>query len=180
MATTLERVWYRPALMILTDQEPTENNAVEGSWNIGTTAGTDYIFLTDDNRSPLGVTIERIEFRKRMINGRMRTYHVVDKKSFSVSWSELPSSNVGISEYQVNGNQAWASGKKMKEWYDDHNNSFWLLLIYDTPDPEGTGNIPLRYKIEKYNVFFESFDYTISKRGSMYDHWEVSMALVEA
>jgi hypothetical protein len=180
VSTTLEKAWYRPALMILTNDEPTPNNAVDGSWNIGTTAGTDYIFLTDDNRSALQVSIERIEFRKRMVNGRMRTYHVTDKKSFSVSWSELPSRNVGISEYKVSNNDAWAAGRKMKEWYDDHNNSFWLMLIYDTPDAEGVGTIPLRNRVEKYNVFFDSFDYSVTKRGSLYDHWEVSMSLVEA
>ena len=68
MATTLEKVWYRPSLMIFTNDEPMPPNPVDGIWDVGTTAGTDYIFLTDDNRSPLQVSIERIEFRKRMIN----------------------------------------------------------------------------------------------------------------
>ena len=44
-----------------------------------------FIFLSDHNRSPLDFSIERIEQRERMINGRMRSYHVDDKISISTS-----------------------------------------------------------------------------------------------
>ena len=86
MAINLYKTWMRPSLMIFTDTIPNENNAIEGSWNIGDVAGTDYIFLTDDNRSDLQVSTERIEYKRRMINGRMRSYHVADKRSFSVTF----------------------------------------------------------------------------------------------
>ena len=182
--STLQKTWYRPSLMIFTETQPTASVASVGVWDIGATAGTDYLFLTDDSRSALDVSVERIEFRNRMINGRMRTYHVVDKKSFSTSWQDLPSRNTGISETKSNPTAAWAAGKQMLDWYENHPDSFWLMLVYDTNDPEKeTGgvvaDIPIRYRVETYNVFFESFNYTVTKRGSLHDLWNVSMSLVE-
>ena len=50
-----------------------------------------FIILSDDNRSPIDFEIERIEKRERMINGRMRSYHVADKLSINTSWEMLPS-----------------------------------------------------------------------------------------
>jgi hypothetical protein len=51
----------------------------------------DFIILSDNNRGPIAITSERIEQRKRTINGRMRSYHVADKISISVNWDMLPS-----------------------------------------------------------------------------------------
>lgn len=53
--------------------------------------GTDFIILSDHNRSPLNVSKQRIEIRQRMINGSMRSYHTADKINLSCSWSRLPS-----------------------------------------------------------------------------------------
>jgi hypothetical protein len=50
-----------------------------------------FIILSDDNRGPINFNIERIENRQRMINGRMRSYHIADKISISASWEMLPS-----------------------------------------------------------------------------------------
>lgn len=51
----------------------------------------EFIILSDDNRRELDFTSERIEKRERMINGRMRSYHIADKVSLSVAWDMLPS-----------------------------------------------------------------------------------------
>jgi hypothetical protein len=51
----------------------------------------EFMVLSDDNRSPLQFDTLRIEKRERMINGRMRSYHVADKLTLSTSWSMLPS-----------------------------------------------------------------------------------------
>lgn len=51
----------------------------------------DFIVLSDNNRGPISITSERIEQRKRTINGRMRSYHVADKIFISVNWDMLPS-----------------------------------------------------------------------------------------
>jgi hypothetical protein len=50
-----------------------------------------FIILSDDNRSEISFTPNRIETRERMINGRMRSYHIADKLSISMSWEMLPS-----------------------------------------------------------------------------------------
>ena len=50
-----------------------------------------FLVLSDHNRAPIDVTIERIEKRRRMVNGRMRSFHIADKKSVALSWSMLPS-----------------------------------------------------------------------------------------
>ena len=55
--------------------------------------GSDFIILSDDNRSELSFSMERIENRQRMINGTMRSYHVADKLSISFSWDNLQSSS---------------------------------------------------------------------------------------
>jgi hypothetical protein len=51
----------------------------------------EFLILSDDNRSPLQFNSVRIEKKERMINGRMRSYHIADKIDLSTSWSMLPS-----------------------------------------------------------------------------------------
>jgi hypothetical protein len=51
----------------------------------------EFLVLSDDNRSSLQFNSLRIEKRERMINGRMRSYHVADKLELSTSWTMLPS-----------------------------------------------------------------------------------------
>lgn len=176
--TTLETVWTRPALMIFSEEEPVPVNAAAGQWNLGT-AGSDFLYLTDDSRSELQINIDRIETKKRMINGRMRAYHVADKKTFSVTWRDLPSLTSQISEKQFNSGSGtgWASAQEMLTWYKNHTDSFYLTLVYDTPS--ASASIPLKYSLEYYNVFFDNFDYSIKKRGNQTDLWDISMSLVE-
>jgi hypothetical protein len=175
--TTLQKVWIRPSLMILTEAQPTVVDAVLGQYDLGT-AGTNFIYLTDDNRSELQVAIERIEFKKRMINGRMRSYHVADKKAFSVNWKDLPSVKAELSESRfISGASGWASCQEMLEWHQDHTESFYLTLVYDTP--EASPSVPLKYSLETYNVFFEDFSYVVKKRGATHDLWDIRMTLVE-
>lgn len=54
--------------------------------------GNTYEF-SDHNREPLTVDTERIEVTRRTAKGARRRYHIADKVSFSVSWSNLPSNN---------------------------------------------------------------------------------------
>ena len=172
--TTLQKIWARPSLMIFTENEPSIINEAAGQYDLG----TNYIYLTDDGRSELQVAIERIEFKKRMINGRMRSYHVADKKTFSAGWRDLPSNKNEISEVRYSGlTTGWASGQEMLQWHKDYSNSFYLNLVYDTP--EATAGTPLKYRLETYNVFFDDFSYVINKRGGTHDLWNVSMTLVE-
>lgn len=47
--------------------------------------------LTEHNRAPVTIGINRIESAKRMANGTLRKYFIADKKNVSASWSMLPS-----------------------------------------------------------------------------------------
>jgi hypothetical protein len=173
-ATTLDRIWTRPALMIFTEDQPVSVNAASGQWNLG----SDFLYLTDDGRSEMQVTLERIEYKKRMINGRMRSYHVADKKSFSVSWTDLPSKRNELSEVRFSSTKTgWASCQEMLSWYASHTDSFFLTLVYDTPTSSSA--VPLKNSLETYNVFFDDFSYVIKKRGPLTDLWDIGMTLVE-
>jgi hypothetical protein len=48
----------------------------------------DFVICSDHNRAEMSITQQRIESRQRMINGTMRSYHIADKVSLSVSWNE--------------------------------------------------------------------------------------------
>jgi hypothetical protein len=50
-----------------------------------------FLILSDDNRESIQFKNTRIEQRKRMVNGRMRSYYVADKLTISSSWKMLPS-----------------------------------------------------------------------------------------
>ena len=59
---------------------------------IGASAsGDNFLILSDHNRKELSFKNTRIEKRERMINGRMRSYHIADKLTISTSWDMLPS-----------------------------------------------------------------------------------------
>lgn len=60
--------------------------------------GTTYEF-SDHKRDPVSVDTERIEITRRTSKGKRRRYHVADKVSFSVSWTDLP----GLTSRTVDG-----------------------------------------------------------------------------
>lgn len=158
-----------------------------------------FLILSDDNRDPINMSIERIEQRQRMINGRMRSYHIADKMTISASWSMLPSrgystfasfdEETGKSPYNsLSNNQKYttdggAGGVELLDWYRNHQGSFWAYLAYDNYKNFGD-NASAFNKLNRYNeiveVFFSDFQYSIEKRGgSNHDFWNISLALEE-
>jgi hypothetical protein len=142
--------------------------------------GTNYLYLTDDGRDPVSVGTERIENRQRMANGRMRTYHIADKKTFSTSWTNLPSRSTRyptVSDGRTNTitSDNFGAGQDIKDWYEAYKGGFWMLFVYDKSD-----TTPVESQVEMFNVFFESFDFNITKRGQYNDLWDLSISLVEA
>ena len=55
-----------------------------------------FLILSDDNRGEINFNNNRIEKRERMINGRMRSYHIADKLTIGTSWNMLPSRSHGL------------------------------------------------------------------------------------
>lgn len=166
-----------------------------------------FLLITDDNRQTLQFKNERIEKRERMINGRMRSYHIADKLQISLSWDMLPSRAYDTAaDFSINGNadmaktvlrpnplefttDGGAGGVELLDWYENHKGSFWVYLSYDKytnfdDDPETSEDE--RFKnVNKYNeiveVFFSEFNYSVVKRSGLnFDFWNVSLSLEEA
>jgi hypothetical protein len=151
-----------------------------------------FLLITDDNRQTLQFKNERIEKRERMINGRMRSYHIADKLTLSTSWNMIPSrshANVpsfdtvtGVSPYKSYTTDGGAGGADMLEWYDSHKGSFWVFLAYDRKGIfKGTAE-PYDH-LGQYNqlieMFISDFSYSVEKRGTNFDYWNVSISLEE-
>jgi hypothetical protein len=95
------RQYSRPQAMLWSENAGTlvDGAYVPTGYEIGADypAGTSvadidqFLVLSDDNRSPISFTPTRLELRERMINGRMRSHHIADKLSISLSWDMLPS-----------------------------------------------------------------------------------------
>lgn len=164
----------------------------------------DFIILTDDNRGPLDFQIDRIEKRERMINGRMRSYHIADKLSINVSWNMLPSraSNslpvfnsstgkpgAGTLElpYKSHTTDNGAAGAEILDWYRNHYGPFWVYLSYDNHNIFGDDNLAYAH-MKQYSqvveMYIADFNYSVEKRGGTgqdsYDFWNVSVTLEEA
>jgi hypothetical protein len=122
----------------------------------------------------------------------MRSYHIADKLTLSTSWNLIPSRShaniptfdtvTGVSPYKSYTTDGGAGGADMLEWYDSHKGSFWVFLAYDrkgifkgTPEPYD--------HLGQYNqlieMFISDFSYSVEKRGSNFDYWNVSINLEE-
>lgn len=154
----------------------------------------DFIILSDDNRQPIDVKGNRIETKKRMINGRMRSYHVADKTSISLSWEMLPSRSSSSPEvFEATTGESLlppnvtsyttdkgAGGVEILEWYRNNQGSFWVYLAYDNYKNMGGSYDKMSQYNEIVEVFFDSFDHSIVNRGtSTHDFWNISMTLEE-
>lgn len=151
-----------------------------------------FLLITDDNRSPLNFSEERIEKRERMINGRMRSYHIADKTSLSTSWNMIPSRShddvptfnitTGISPNKSYTTDGGAGGADMLEWYNSHKGSFWVFLTYDNKGAFKSTADPYDH-LAQYNqvveMFISDFSYSVEKRGTKFDFWNVSITLEE-
>jgi hypothetical protein len=205
--------YSRPQAMLFADNPGTKIDGfyVPDGLEIGASAAPEgssgeFLILSDDNRSPIDFKPVRIEKRERMINGRMRSYHIADKLQISTSWETLPSRAYDArSNFDSNGNpdlsvtqarvnpyeftsDGGAGGVEILNWYKNHSGSFWVYLSYDKyTNFEDTDNtsIDTRFNnINKYNeiveVFFSDFNYTVNKRSGLnFDFWNISLTLDE-
>ena len=189
--------YKRPQAVLWADQPPAYD-AVNGLWlpqgdevGLGANNNDNFIILSDHGRQPLDFTTQRIEKRERMINGRMRAYHIADKLSLGISWDMLPSRGFSLDPafnssgastagtmYTADGG---AGGTDILDWYQKHTGSFWVLLAYDKHDNFPTNEYG---RLAQYNeaveMFFADFSYSVQKRGgNNYDMWNISVKLEE-
>ena len=157
-----------------------------------------FLILSDDGRQSIDFTPTRIESRQRMVNGRMRSYHIADKLTISTSWNMLPSRSYylrpdysqtnGKSDYANNRNLEYttdggAGGVDLLKWYENHKGSFWVFLAYDKYSVFGENDAAYG-KLGQYNqvieMFITDFSYNVIKRGGLtHDFWNVSVTLEE-
>jgi hypothetical protein len=198
----------RPQAMLWADNPgtPVDGVYVPDGFEIGSDASSgslnQFLILSDDNRSPIKMGTTRIEKRERMINGRMRSYHIADKLTIDVSWDMLPSrayyqdpnfitdtssANEGKSLYYKSPSGEFTSdggagGVELLDWYENHTGPFWVYLAYDKYSEFGKNDSAYGH-LSQYNqvveMYFASFDYTIEKRGGTHDFWTVNVTLEE-
>lgn len=156
--------WQENAIMYWSTVDPAV--AVAGDWNR----------ITDHNRDPLGVTVERIERAGRTVGGTMRRYHVANKRSFALSWSSLPSKNGSVHNGRtgigtVDG--GWA-GEDIENFHNNNHGAFWMKLRKGTDDSKAITDGTL----EVVRVMITDFAKDIEKRGII-DFWSLNMTLEE-
>ena len=155
-----------------------------------------FLILSDHNRGEMQFNPQRIEQRQRTVNGRMRSYHIADKLSMSVSWNLVPSrSYYTVADFDANGispnkNQTGeftadggAGGVQILDWYEKHKGSFWMFLSYDKYSNFGNNEAAFGH-LAQYNqimeVFIADFNYSVVKRGGdNFDLWNISVTLEE-
>lgn len=199
------RKYARPQALLFSESAPVSQTVndvdiflppgVELGSSDYSTSDSDFLILSDHNRSDIIFNTQRIERRERTVNGRMRSYHIADKLSISTSWTNLPSrsfssypefSNSGTSavsndgRYTVDGG---AGGAELLDWYENHTGSFWVYIAYDNPNKFKDYENPysnLAQYTDFLEVFFADFQFSVSKRGAnTHDFWEVSLTLEE-
>lgn len=91
--------YKRPQAMLWSDLPPifSEGLLVPDGFEVNEeNPGDDFLIISDHNRKDISFKPERIEKRERMINGRMRSYHIADKMTISTSWDMLPSRSFNL------------------------------------------------------------------------------------
>lgn len=182
----------RPAALLFSNNQGTISN---GYFVPDGVEFQDFIILSEHNREPIQIKANRIEQRKRTVNGRMRSYHIADKLSLSVSWSMIPSRSFnsaptfstsgvlsGTDEVTVDGG---AGGVELLDWYENHYGSFYVYLAYDKYNEFNPNSSNQYGHLHEYNqvleMFISDFSYSVVKRGSNeHDLWNISLTLEEA
>lgn len=67
--------------------------------------------LSEHNRAPITISVDRIQKTQRMSNGTLRKFFINDKKNITISWSMLPSR----STYTVDG---FYGARDIKDFYE--------------------------------------------------------------
>jgi hypothetical protein len=143
---------------------------IEAKDLLATPAGTTKTWnkVSEHNRSPLEINVERIEAITRTSNGTLRKNHIADKRSFSVSWEMLPS----YRDLTVDG--GWGA-EDLRQFYlsDDGKKTFNIRI-----NLAKTGSDQSSSGYEPYTVSFSNCSFSVLKRG-LQPHWSVSLTMDE-
>ena len=140
------------------------------------TNGTTWNKISDHIRAPLEVSVERIEHKARMVDGTQRRYTVAKKRTFSASWTMLPSkrnSVYGGKTALTTVDGGWA-GEDIETFHNNTDGAFFLKLRKGTDEAKAATDGTL----EIVTVMISDFSKTIEKRGVV-DLWSLSVTLEE-
>jgi hypothetical protein len=115
--------------------------------------------ITEHNRSAIDAGEERIEVKKRMANGQLRRWTTAIKRTYSFSYTAVPSKTSKTVDGQ------WG-GEDMKDFYDT--SSDFTLTIH-----HGDGSV------ETLTAVITSLTYDITKRSPVSDLWDMSIEIEE-
>ena len=143
---------------------------IEAKDLLATPAGTTKIWnkVTEHNRAPVELGVERIEKVTRTSNGTLRKNHVADKKQFSISWDMLPSYRT----LTVDG--GWGAEDLRQFYFSDDGKKTFNIRI----NLAKTGSDQSSSGYESYTVSLSNFSCTLVKRG-LQPHWNVSLSMEE-
>lgn len=142
----------------------------------------DFQKISDHGRSPLSESYERIEQKTRMADGTLRRYTVAKKRTWTTSWSNLPSTNASAGMKTVDG--GW-SGKQMENYFQEQDGPFLMVLRNGSAINKTLPTLPAStvypYENDDFyiaRVMFSDFSKDVTKRGAS-DLWEVNVTLEE-
>ncbi len=163
---------YKGATVVAPGNIYTAATATRNSLSLSTANSLRFRRLTEHNRSPLSINIERIESSQRMANGTLRKYFIADKINLSVSWEMIPS----FRNETVDG--AWGA-EDIKNFYESSagRGAFRVKInptVFSTSlVEESDGALSDDYT---YTMAFTSCDFSVVKRG-LQPFWSVSISL---
>lgn len=128
-----------------------------------TLVGATTVTLSDHNRTDLEIAPDRIENKRRMVDGTMRKNVVATKRRYSCSWNDLPSKDV----MTVDG---FAGAATLKKFYEDNLGKVTMTIRYDTD-----GSLT----IDTDDIMISSLSYTVKSRASGWDLVDVSIEFEE-
>lgn len=130
--------------------------------------GTTWFKISDHGRSPLSISIERIESKQRMADGTLRRYVVSKKRSFSCSWDNFPDK---ATSFLANGQ----TGEWMEDFHNTNDGAFHMRLREGSDrDLSLTG---LNGTV--LQVMITDFSKEVVKRGINFDLWSMDITLEE-
>lgn len=136
--------------------------------------GSTWMRISDHNRAPLSISVERFETKNRMVDATLRRYTIGKKKTFSLSWSMFPSVAVpgGAGLGTVDG--GWG-GSEIEDFHNRTDGSFLMRLRKGKDEAKAITDAT----IEEYTVMITEFSKDVEKRGKLVDLWSLTLTLEE-
>ena len=137
---------------------------------IGYTEG----YLTDHNRSALGIDFDEVEEVHRTDDGTLRWKHSASKMKIGMSWRELPADSDGT----VDG---YMSGKEMLDIYKNNKGSFWIEIYNrDSARKDSVGpDLRKLVRISRFSYNIVKRNFVMSDTGKLTDLWDVNIDFEE-